>query len=408
MHILVITQYFWPEGFRINDLVEGLIERGHTVTVMTGLPNYPQGRLAPGYGWSGPYTEDFQSAKVIRAPLITRGDSKGVRLVLNYLSFALTACVAGLLRCREPYDAIFVFQTSPVTVGIPARLMSWLKKAPIVFWVQDLWPESLSATGAVKNKKVLGAVGALVRWIYRGCAVVLMQSEAFRKPLSQMHVPAEKMVYFPNSAEALYRPVLRDAAWQGAALPDGFRVMFAGNMGAAQSLDTLIEAADLLRHEERIHWIIVGDGRQREWVEGEVKRRGLERSVHLMGRHPVETMPQWFAQADIMLASLSRDPIFALTIPAKIQSYLACAKPIIAAIDGEGARVVVEAEAGIGVPSEDAGALAEAVLAMSRKSPDELRKLGENGLGYFNRQFERGLLLDRLEAVLKTHAGDRR
>ncbi len=407
MHILVITQYFWPEGFRINDLVQGLIERGHTVTVLTGMPNYPQGQLAPGYRWSGPYSEDFQFAKVIRAPLITRGNSKGARLAVNYLSFALTACVAGLLRCREPYDAIFVFQTSPVTVGIPARLMSWLKKAPIVFWVQDLWPESLSATGAVKNKKVLGAVGALVRWIYRGCAVVLMQSEAFRKPLSQMRVPAEKMVYFPNSAEALYKPVLRDASWQGAALPNGFRVMFAGNMGAAQSLDTLIEAADLLRHEDRIHWIVVGDGRQREWVEGEVKRRGLQRSVHLMGRHPVETMPQWFAQADIMLASLSRDPIFALTIPAKIQSYLACAKPIIAAIDGEGARVVVEAEAGMAVPSEDPGALAEAVLAMSRKSPDELRQLGENGLGYFNRQFERGLLLDRLETVLKTHAGDR-
>jgi colanic acid biosynthesis glycosyl transferase WcaI len=407
MHILVITQYFWPEGFRINDLVEGLIERGHKVTVLTGLPNYPKGQLATGYRFSGPYTEDFRSAKIIRAPLITRGNSKNLRLVLNYFSFAFTACVVGLLRFREPCDAIIVFQASPVTVGIPARVMSWWKKAPILLWVQDLWPESLSATGAVKNSKVLGGVGALVRWIYSGCAVVLMQSEAFRKPLLQMRVPAEKMVYFPNSAEALYKPMLRDAGWHGAALPEGFRVMFAGNLGAAQSLDTLIEAAYLLRHHDTIHWIIVGDGRQRKWVEGEVRRRGLERSVHLMGRHPVETMPHWFAQADIMLASLSRDPIFALTIPAKIQSYLACAKPIIAAIDGEGARVVMEAEAGIGVPSEDAGALAEAVLTMSRKSPDELRRLGENGLGYFNRQFERGLLLDRLEAVLKTYAGDR-
>lgn len=406
MRILVITQYFWPESFRINDLVEGLSERGHTVTVLTGLPNYPQGRLAPGYRFRGPYTECFQSAKVIRTPLITRGSGKGVRLFVNYLSFTLTACTVGLLRCREPYDAIFVFQPSPVTVGIPARMMSWVKNAPIFFWVQDLWPESLSATGAVKNKKVLAAVGALVSWIYRGCTVVLMQSEAFRRPLSEMHVPAQKMIYFPNCAEALYKPVPRDVAWQGAALPEGFRVMFAGNMGAAQSLSTLIEAADLLRHEDRIHWILLGDGRQREWVEGEVRRRGLGRTVHFMGRHPVEEMPHWFAQADIMLASLRRDPIFSLTIPAKIQSYLACAKPIIAAIDGEGARVVVEAKAGIGVPSQDSAALAQAVLALSRKSPEELRQLGENGLDYFKREFERELLLDRLDAVLKTHVGN--
>lgn len=407
MHILVITQYFWPEGFRINDLVEGLVERGHAVTVLTGLPNYPQGRLAPGYRWNGPYTEDFHGAKVIRAPLVPRGNSRGARLVLNYLSFAVSASVVGLLRCRGRYDAIFVFQPSPVTVGIPARLLSWLKRVPVFFWVQDLWPESLSATGAVSNEKVLGAVGALVRWIHRGCAVVLAQSEAFRAPLLQRDVPADRFVYFPNSAEALYKPMPRDAAWQGPALPEGFRVMFAGNMGAAQSLDTVIEAADLLRGEDRIHWIIVGDGRQREWMDGEVKRRGLEGTVHLMGRYPVETMPHWFAQADVMLASLSRDPIFALTIPAKIQSYLACAKPIIAVIDGEGARVVEEAEAGMAVPSEDAGALAEAVLAMSRKPSGELRQMGENGLDYFNRQFERGLLLDRLESVLKTHAGDR-
>lgn len=404
MHVLVITQYFWPEGFRINDLVEGLIERGHKVTVLTGMPNYPQGHLAPGYRWSGPYTEDYRGARVVRAPLVTRGAGKGVRLVINYLSFAVTASLIGLLRCRERYDAIFVFQVSPVTVGIPARLMSWFKRAPIFFWVQDLWPESLSATGAVRNEKVLAAVGALVRWIYRGCTLVLGQSEAFRKPLRDMQVPEDRIVYFPNSAEALYQPVARDVPWTGPALPEGFRVMFAGNMGAAQSLDTLLEAADLLREETAIQWIVVGDGRQREWVASEIRRRGLERSVHLMGRHPVETMPSWFAQADVMLASLSRDPIFAITIPAKIQSYLACAKPIIAAIDGEGARVVEEAGAGIGVAAEDAQALADAVLEMYRKTPQELARMGQDGLNYFKGQFERELLIDKLEAMLRTHA----
>jgi colanic acid biosynthesis glycosyl transferase WcaI len=407
MHFLVISQYFWPEGFRINDLVEGLLERGHQVTVLTGLPNYPQGQLAPGYGWTGPYTEDYHGAKVVRAPLVTRGDSKGLRLALNYVSFAVLALLVGLLRCRGRYDAIFVFQASPVTVGIPARILSWLKRAPIVFWVQDLWPESLSATGAVRNKTVLAAVGAMVRWIYRGCAVVLAQSQAFRPSLVAMGVQADRVAYFPNSAESFYQPVPKGSVWNGPALPEGFKIMFAGNLGAAQALGTIVEAADMLRNEAAIQWIIVGDGRQRDWMANEVKRRGLEGTVHLMGRHPVETMPQWFGQADAMIASLSRDPIFAMTVPAKIQSYLACGKPIIAAIDGEAARVVAEAEAGIALPAEDSAALADAVMVMSRISADELQRMGDNGLTYFNHQFERGLLLDRLETILQEYAGDR-
>lgn len=405
MRILVISQYFWPEEFRINDLVAGLVERGHEVTVLTGMPNYPQGELAKGYGWSGPYTQSYRGAKVVRAPLITRGNGESLRLVINYLSFAITATVTGLFRCREKYDAILVFQTSPVTVGIPARILSWLRRAPILFWVQDLWPESLSATGAVTNKRALSAVAAMVRWIYRGCAVVMAQSEAFRPSLLAMEVPADRIVYFPNSAEPIYKPVSKELAWDGPTLPQGFKVMFAGNLGTAQGLGSIMDAADLLRAETAIQWIIVGDGRQRDWMHSEIKRRGLDGSVHLMGRYPVETMPMWFAQADIMLASLTRDPIFALTVPSKIQSYLACAKPIIAALDGEGARIVEEAGAGIGVPAEDAVALAAAVKIMSGKSADALRQMGDDGLSYFNRHFERDMLLTKLETLLDDCVG---
>ncbi len=400
MRLLVISQYFWPEDFRLNDIVKGMIERGHDVTILTSMPNYPKGVLADGYTWAGPYTDDFHGARVVRVPQITRGNSKGLRLVLNYLSFVITACLLGPLRCTGKFDTIFVFQPSPVTVGIPARLMSWIKKAPIIFWVQDLWPESLSATGTVRNERILSMVGSLVRWTYRGCDLVLGQSKAFFQSLRDMGVPDEKMDYFPNSAEKLYRPVSRDEPWTGPELPDGFKVMFAGNLGVAQSLDTIVAAANLLKSEPNIHWIIVGDGRQRAWMEAEVEKHNLQHCVHLMGRHAMDTMPNWFAQADVMLASLSKEPIFALTIPAKIQSYLACAKPIIAAMDGEGARVVEEAKAGFGVPSQDAEGLANRVLEMSRLSSDQLREMGENGLRHFNENFERELLLDRLELML--------
>ena len=173
MHILIVSQYFWPENFRINDLAQGLIARGHQVSVLTGMPNYPSGRFAKGYGWRGSYHETWQEITIIRMPLLPRGNGRFVALMLNYLSFMITASLLCFWRCRDRYDAILVFQLSPVTVGVPARLFGWAKKIPILFWIQDLWPQSLSATGAVKSPTILRAVDALVRWIYKGCTKIL-------------------------------------------------------------------------------------------------------------------------------------------------------------------------------------------------------------------------------------------
>jgi colanic acid biosynthesis glycosyl transferase WcaI len=400
MRVLVISQYFWPENFRINDLVEGLLERSHEVTVLTGLPNYPSGKLFPGFGFKGPYTGRFGGAQIIRVPLVPRGNGRAIRLVLNYFSFALAASIVGSWRCKGPYDAIVVFEPSPVTVGIPARVVSSLKGAPILFWVQDLWPESLSATGAVKSPRVLNAVAGLVRWIYRGCAKVLVQSEAFVQPLLDLGVNADKIRYFPNSAEAIYQSPPPSQAWNGPPLPAGFRVMFAGNLGAAQSLETMLAAAEILRSHPDIHWIVVGDGRLGTWLKEEVARRQLGAQIHLVGQFPLAAMPQWFAQGDLMFASLRRDPVFALTIPSKIQSYLACAKPIVAALDGEGARVVNISGAGVAVPAEDAQGLAEAVLKIYKMDAFGRKVLGDNGRKYYEKHFDREKLLDKLDEWL--------
>jgi len=397
--ILVVSQYFWPENFRINDLVEGLQQRGHAVTVLTGLPNYPGGKFFAGYSLRGPYRERLHGADIVRVPLFARGNGGGLKLVLNYLSFALAATLGGW-RCKGAFDAIFVFEPSPVTVGIPARYMSWLKNAPILFWVQDLWPESLSATQSVKSASILRAVEGLVRWIYKGCARILVQSEAFVQPIARLGVPLDRIRYFPNSAEAIYRPVPRNAVWNGPVLPAGFRIMFAGNIGAAQSIDTILAAAEILRDRRDIHWIIVGDGRLATWLANEVAQRGLQDSVHLMGQFPMTAMPAWFAQADVMLATLRHEPVFALTIPSKIQSYLACAKPIVAALDGEGGRVVNISGAGIAVAADDASALADAVLKTYKMTPLERDTLGQNGRRYYEEHFERETLLNKLEAWL--------
>lgn len=406
MRLLIVTQYFWPENFRINDLAQGLAGLGHRVTVLTGKPNYPEGRLFPGYGLLGRSRESYGAVEVRRVPLLLRGAGGGVRLALNYLSFVLSASLLGPLRCRGEYDLILVYEPSPVTVGIPARVLKHAKRAPLLFWVQDLWPETLSATGAVRSTLLLGLVERLVRWIYRGCDRVLVQSEAFVEPVSRLGVEAPRILYFPNSAEELYRPEPPSGGQEFTALPAGFRVMFAGNIGAAQSFATILAAAERLRAHQDIHWLILGEGRQAGWVAAEVARRGLAERVHLLGRHPVESMPRWFAHADAMLVTLKRDPVFALTVPAKVQSYMACAKPIVAALDGEGARVVRAAGAGIAVPAEDGEALGQAVLEMYKMADSERRAMGARGRQYFEAHFERGMLLRRLDQWMKEVTGE--
>jgi glycosyltransferase involved in cell wall biosynthesis len=279
--------------------------------------------------------------------------------------------------------------------------MKAVKKAPLMFWVQDLWPDSLSATGAVRSPWILARVACLVRFIYRGCDRVLVQSRAFVDRVRGLGVLPDRILYFPNSAEGLYRPVIREEVCSGEVLPEGFRIMFAGNIGVAQSFETILAAAETLRDRRKIHWIILGEGRQSDWVRQEITRRGLEHCVHMLGQHPMESMPDWFARADVLLVTLKSDPIFALTIPSKIQSYMACGRPILAALDGEGARVVQEACAGLVVSAEDAAALAEAVLHMSNMPSSEREILGQNGRRYFLQEFDRDTLLARLDSWMK-------
>ena len=406
LNVLVVSQYFWPEAFRINDLVRGLKERGHRVTVLTGKPNYPLGFFFPGYGFLRPVREEYGGAEVLRVPLVSRGTGREGRLVINYLSFALFAGVLGPFVCRGRYDLIFVFEPSPITVGLPALVLKKVKKIPLMLWVQDLWPETLSTTGVVRSKRILEGVEWLVRFIYRGCDLVLVQSRAFVEPVKAQKVASEKVLYFPNWAEALYKPVrLEDNAPERSEVPSGFKVMYAGNIGAGQSFETVLAAAQRLRSYPAINWVLLGDGRRRKWVEGRVRRLGLENQVHLLGSRPLESMPRYSSLADALLVSLRRELIFSLTIPTKIQSYLASGRPVIASLDGEGARVIEEAGAGFTVPAENAEALAEAVLRLYEMSPEEREAMGRQGRTYFEEHFEREKLLDRLEGWMEDLVG---
>lgn len=402
MNVLIVTQYFWPENFRINDLAIGLLERGHNVTVLTGIPNYPDGKFFEGYKFFNKSVENYLGVKVLRVPLVPRGKGGGLRLALNYISFAFCASLLGPFYCREKFDLIFVFEPSPITVGLPALVLKKLRSIPIMFWVQDLWPESLSATGAVRSEKIITIVTWLARMIYKGCDKILVTSRAYLGKIERLGVSSDSLCYFPQSAEELYQPLVMESnAPEHGLMPTGFRVIFAGNIGAAQDFGTILDAAERLKDYSEIHWVIIGDGRMRTWVEQQVKERGLSRSFHLLGRYPLESMPHFFALADVMLVTLKREPIFALTLPGKIQSYLACGKPVIAALDGEGGHLIEESKAGLSCPAEDSHALAEAILRMYKMPKSELENMGKHGREFYLANFERNMLIDRLQSWMQ-------
>lgn len=405
MRVLIVSQYFWPENFPINDLAKGLRRKGHDITVLTGMPNYPEGRFFPGYKAFPIRRERYDGMEIVRVPMVPKGSGNAIRMVLYYLSLALSACLVAPVFFRKKVDLAFVYQPSPITVGLPALVLKSLDHVPVWMWVQDLWPETLAATGMIRSPQLLTLAEKLVRFVYSGCDKILVQSRSFIPRIKMRGVPEQKIRYFPNSAEGLYEPVVVESdAEERNLIPKGFCVLFAGNLGKAQDLPTILRAAEKTRDYKDIHWVILGDGTMRVWAEGTVRARALQGTVHLLGRHPAQSMPRFFSLADVLLATLKQDPIFAITIPSKIQSYLACAKPIVAALDGEGARVVEESSSGMTVPSGDAEALAEVVLKMYKMPKSDLEKMGQHAREYFGKHFERNNLLDQLDTWMKEEA----
>ena len=400
MRILIVSQYFWPENFRINDLVSNFSKRGHEVTVLTGMPNYPEGSLHTDYKANPEAFDHYEGASVVRAPHVLRGKGK-ITLALNYLTFFVSASLVGAWTLRKKqFDVVFVFAASPITSAIPAIALGKLKHAPVFLWILDLWPESLSAVGVIKSPKLLRAVGVIVTWIYRRCDYLLIQSRAFKDSVSQYCPGAErsdKILYFPSWAEDVFRQ--SGTAHQDAVARDDrfFTVMFAGNIGEAQDFPAILDAIEILKAKHQIRWVIVGDGRRSDWVADQVKNRGLDQCVHLVGRFPVESMPAFFACADALLVTLKTNEIFARTIPGKVQAYLAFGCPIIGMIDGEARTVIEESGAGKACASGASADLAKIVDEMAAMSRDQLREMGLRGRHFYEKCFDRDTLFTKLE-----------
>lgn len=402
MRLLVVSQYFWPENFRVNEIVTEMAARGHQVTVLTGRPNYPEGHLHPEFVADSDRFSSYHGVEVLRVPLRPRGQGS-LRLLLNYWSFVFWGCLLGpwLLRGRR-FDAIFVFETSPITAALPAILLKRLKRARLLMWVLDLWPDTLSAIGIVRSPRLLSWVGWLCSFVYRHCDLILGQSKAFAGPIARWSKAPEKFRYFPNWVEEAFDKAETVApAPELEAFAGRFCILFAGNLGEAQDLSTVLAvAAEVRKRRPNVCWLFVGDGRAAAQVRRDIVRLHLEDCVQLLGRFPLERMPSFFAGADAFLVSLKPEPIFAMTVPGKVQSYLAAGKPILAMLDGEGSNVIREAGAGVVSPAGNADAFAAATVQLVDSSQADRAAMAAAGKRFSLQHFSRQKVLSQLEAWL--------
>lgn len=409
LKIAIVTQYFYPEHFIINDIVRELVRQGHTVEIFTGKPNYPDGIIYDGYSAKGCTNEIWEDGvKLHRVPMRPRLTGGAKNLALNYLSFLFNGLFffPGSLK-KQSFDAIIVYGVSPITAAVPAILMKFLTRAHLFVWVQDLWPESLKATGFIKNSMTLRLVGLLVKGIYAFADTILVQSKAFVTPVMK-YAKANKIFYYPNSYR---KPTTVEVSESGLPsdfidlLERNFCVVFSGNLGHAQSLDTLIDAAIRLKHLSELKIVIVGSGSRLRWLQDQKKQLNLD-NVILPGRFPASAMDEIFEKSKGLLVTLTRDEIFSYTVPSKVQAYMAAGRPLLAALDGEGARVIEESGAGLCSRAEDAASLAQNIEVLYNRSPEERDIMGEAGFRYFSEHFEMQGQCQRLVEIIKKRIAD--
>ncbi len=399
MRILFVTQYFFPENFRINDLAFSLSKRGHYIEVLTGKPNYPKGIYFKGYSWNRPKQEYINGIKVHRANLLLRRKGGGLRLILNYFSFIFFAFFK-LLTIKGSFDKIFIYAPSPITVGFIGILAAKKFKCKSYLWVHDLWPESVRVAGNISNRLILSLVNYMTKTIYRFTDIILVQSPEFKKYIRKQNVPNHKLIYYPYYAEEFYKVVKVDKSLKSS-LPQGFNLIFAGNIGVSQSFDTIISAFELIRDYD-INLLILGDGRDKQRVLKIIKEKGINNKFYFLGTYPPEKMSYYYACADSLLITLKKAKIFSYTIPGKLQSYLACRKPIIGALDGIGKKIISDSNSGYCSSSEDSIALGKNIIKMYNTSLKERNFFGDNALNYFEKNFSKKKLIQKFELIMKS------
>jgi colanic acid biosynthesis glycosyl transferase WcaI len=400
MRVLLLSQMYVPEpDIKIHLLAKDLVTRGHQVVSITGYPNYPQGRIYPGYRQRLWKWEELDGVRVLRLMLYADHSLSAVRRSLNYLSFAATASSLGPVLCG-PADVMWVYHP-PLTVGIPAWWIGLLRRVPFVYEIQDMWPETVAATGMVSARLAVDWLAKLAQFVYRRAAAITVISPGFKRNLIAKGVPSEKIHVVPNWAnEEVYRPVSPEPALADQyELTGRFNIIYGGNLGAAQAMDSVLAAAALLRDLPGIQFVLIGDGVAEAALRQQATEQGLS-NVRFIGRQPPERMPYFFALADVLLVHLRRDPLFEITIPGKTIAYLACGRPILCVVAGDAADVVRDAGAGVACPPQDPAALAQAVRDLHAMAAEQREAMGKAGRRAFLANYTRAVLVGRYEELL--------
>lgn len=408
--ILFICQYFYPELFRGNDIAFDWAKYGNEVTVICGTPNYPKGKFFEGYGWFKKRHENINGVNVRRLPIIPRGNGGALMLMLNYFSYLILASIYVLLLALfgEKRDLVFVQQLSPVVMSFPGVIYKKVKRVPLYTWILDLWPESLQSAGGINNKYILGFFDWFVKKEYEHSTKILISSKNFRQSIaSKGGYYKDKIIYYPQWAEDVFvknnSAKMEELRAKLPSLPSGFKVMFAGNIGEAQDFDHIMKTALSLKNENDIHFIFVGDGRKKPWVENFIRENELEDTVHCVGRYPVEMMPVFFEQANAMLVTLKNEPIFKLTAPAKIQAYMASKKMIIGMLSGEGKNLIEDAKCGFVAEAADYEALRCYIHEAKNLNQAERNEMAQNGYNFFLEHFDKAKALENLNNIISNH-----
>lgn len=393
--LLFISQHFHPETFRGNDIAFDMAKRGVEVTAIVGVPNYPKGKFFDGYGLFKRNKEYVNGVRVIRVPVIPRGNGGKMMLVLNFLSYFIVASLylPFHLLFNKKYDACFVQQLSPVLMSMPGIVFTTLTGRPMYTWVLDLWPESLRAAAGIENKHILKAFEAYTKWEYRKSKTIFVSSEGYANNIKAKGNFGDKIDFLPNWAEDV---ILKAERKEIPELPDKFTVIFTGNVGEAQDFNSIVEAAKNIKPEDEIQIVIVGDGRKKEWVDAEVAKHNLQDRLIMLGRFDISYMSAFYDRADALLFSLKDVDIFNLCIPAKVQAYLAAGKPVVAMINGDGQKIINDNKCGIAVNAGDYKGLVESIKHMMKLSQAELAAMGLNGKNLCQEKYDKTKVLDHL------------
>lgn len=403
MRVLILTQYYYPETFKSTEIGEELVRRGHSVDVLCGIPNYPEGNYYKGYGIFAKRGEIVNGVRIYRCFQTPRGKkSSSIGLSLNFLSFVISATlwVLFFFVWRKKYDAIIAHEPSPITQIIPAIILGKIRNTPVYSWILDIWPDSMvSSIGEKRARYIKPILKSVTEWVYRNSKLILVSSKGMMELVNRNHDYSNKLVYFPNWCDDILSLPVED----GEKLPDGFKIMMAGNLNDGIGVDALVSLTDRLKDLKELWFVFVGGGTREQYLREEFKEKGIN-NVVMTGRLPFKKMSALYQQADAMLITLKETklPHLRATVPLRVQSYMSAGKPILGMADGSSMNVINASGSGFCAPAGDVEGLSSYIREVVMNRREEFAAKGANARKFYEQYYQMNSCICNLEYYIST------